>query len=349
MRNTKPLKGRLAVALPLLLVAMFVIVSAQTTFAASTPKVIEWRMQSIYPDSDSTKPCIADVIVNRLNKKLAGRLHITFYSAGQIVPEETMFSALGKGVFEAALTAPTWSLGVLYDGLVAFGLPMAWEGDKEAMDFFYKFGFIDYARKLFKEHNVYYASPAPAGAVLLVGNFAFVKPEDIKGKKIWCIGPIASLMKKLGAIPVTFPVAEVYTAMKLGTVDGCVTGVGEIEGFGLKEISKYYTLPPIMDPIMCCWLINLDAWNALPVDIQETIEDTLRNELQPQMMKCLSDIAVETYASAKKAGMQEEKMGPEALKAVKTASYAVWEEVQKKCKYPETVKMLQDYLATKGK
>ena len=42
-------------------------------------------------------------------------------------------------------------------------------------------------------------------------------------------------------------------------------------------------------------------------------------------------------------------MGPEALKAVRTGSYAVWEEVQKKCKYPETVKMLQDFLATKGK
>lgn len=329
----------------MVVMAIFLISSITSSYAKA--EVIEWRMQSIYPDSDTTKPCNADPIVNTLNKRLEGKLHITYYSAGQIVPEETMFSALGKGVFEMALTAPTWSLGVVFDGIVAAGLPMAWRGDDEALDFFYKYGFIDHARKLFAKHNIYYAAPIPAGPISFMGNFAFKKPEDIKGKKLWSIGPHAALVKTMGGIPVTFPVAEIYTSIKLGTIDGCVLGYGELEGMGIKEVVKYYNAPAYLDPFMCCLMINSKAWNDLPKDIQKTIDETLIELQQTDMRACYKDFIGNSLKKAKEAGVEEIRWDSETEDFVLNASKKVWNEIEKKCKDPETVKILKAFAAAR--
>jgi TRAP-type C4-dicarboxylate transport system substrate-binding protein len=64
--------------------------------------------------------------------------------------------------------------------------------------------------------------------------------DDLKGMNIRVYGTAQTeMLKALGAVPVSIPLAEVYTALEQGTVDGGITGT--YTGYALKwyEVNKY--------------------------------------------------------------------------------------------------------------
>lgn len=311
-------------------------------------KAIEWRMQSLYPAADLSTSLQGQTIVDTLNERLAGKLHITYYMPGQIVPEEEMFDALSKGVYDAALYSPTWSMGQIPEGIVAFGLPMGWQNVDQVFEFFYDYGFLEWMRELHAERNIFYACPLPASPLPIMSNFAFRKVEDIKGKKLWSIGPTASYVEHLGAAATIFPPAEMYMALKLGTIDGFIYSTAELETSGYKEVIKYINWPAVVDPLCVDWIINLDSWNALPADVQQTIEDTLVEIGPPTYDKYMVE-NVAGIEAAKAIGVEEIHMEPSEVAKLRAVAAKVWEETSAKSdRGRQTVQMLKDYLATKG-
>jgi TRAP-type C4-dicarboxylate transport system substrate-binding protein len=318
------------------------------TPTAAPAAAIEWKMQTIYPASDTSTPCIAEKIVNTLNDRLKGKLHITLYMPGQIVPEEGMFDALKRGVFDAAFMAPTWYQNFIPDAIVGFGLPLGWQGYDMDMEFFYKYGFLKYMRDIHAEQNVYYVCPNPFGQSTFLTNFPYRKLEDIKGKKLWCIGTTAAYLRNLGGVPVTFPISELYMALKLGTLDGTSGALSDLDANKWKEVVKYVNFPLNINPNNGAWLVNLKIWNELPPDVQKTIEDTIM-ELQPEMWKCIEDYGIAGVEAAKNAGVQINTMEPSEVQRLRPAALKVWQDVAKRSdRAPKTVQMLKDFLATKG-
>jgi TRAP-type mannitol/chloroaromatic compound transport system substrate-binding protein len=311
-------------------------------------KTISWRMQSLYPATDLSTSLQGQTIVDTLNKRLEGKLQIKFYMPGQIVPEEEMFDALSKGVYDAALYSTTWSVGQLPEGIVAFGLPMGWKNVNQVFEFFYDYGFLKWMRKLHVEHNIFYACPLPCSPLPIMSNFPFRKLEDIKGKKLWSIGPTASYVQHLGATSTIFPPAEMYMALKLGTIDGFIYSTAELETSGYKEVIKYINWPAVIDPLCVEWIINLKSWNALPPDIQKTIEDTLVEIGQPMFEKYMADNR-KGLEAAERAGVKTIHMEPGEVEKLRGIAAEVWEETAAKSESSrQTVQMLKDYLATKG-
>jgi len=311
-------------------------------------KTFQWRMQSLYPASDLSTSLQAQTIVNTLNEKLKDKLQIKLFMPGQIVPEEEMFDALSKGVYDAALFSTTWSKGQIPEGIVAFGLPMGWQNADQVFEFFYKFGFLDWMRKLHAKKNIFYACPLPASPLPIMSNFAFNKLEDIKGKKIWSIGPTASYVQKLGAKATTFPPAEMYMALKLGTIDGFIYSTAELETSKYKEVIKYINWPAVIDPLCVEWIINLDSWNKLPGDVKQTIEETLV-QIGPGMFDKYMVDNNKGIEAAKAIGVQEVHMAPEEVAKLRSVAASVWEETAALSDSArKTVQMLRDYLSSKG-
>ena len=318
------------------------------TPVAAPAAAIEWKMQTIYPAGDSSTPCNAQIIANTLNERLKDKLHVTLYMPGQIVPEEQMFEALKKGVYDVGFMAPTWYQSFIPDAMVGFGLPLGWQGYDMDMEFFYKYGFLTYMREIHAQQDVYYLGPASFGSIAITGNFPFRKLEDLKGKKIWSIGVGAALIKNLGGVPVTFPISESYMALKLGTLDGTLTGVSDMDSMGYKEVVKFLNFPPMMDPINGSVLISLMAWKKLPQDLQKGVEDTFM-ELRPAMEKCIGNYYATAVEASKKAGVQVITMDPSEVQRLRPGALKVWEDIAKRSdRAPKTVQMLRDFLATKG-
>lgn len=181
-----------------------------------------------------------------------------------------------------------------------------------------------------------------------MSNFPFRKLADIKGKKIWSIGPTASYVQGLGATSTIFPPAEMYMALKLGTIDGFIYSTAELETSGYKEVIKYINWPAVIDPLCVEWIINLDSWNALPPDVQQTIEDTLVEIGPPIFEKYMVDNR-KGLEAAKAAGVKRINMEPSEVAKLRAVAAVVWKETAAKSdRARKTVQMLRDYLATKG-
>ena len=107
------------------------------------------------------------------------------------------------------------------------------------------------------------------------------KLEDIKGMKIrtFSVG-LADFVAALGGEPVSMPVADLYTGLERGTIQGAITGPDQVEGQRLYEVCKGLT------DILCgsspaYTVISKKSWDRLPADLKKVIEDlapTLTNK-----------------------------------------------------------------------
>ncbi len=308
-------------------------------------KVIKWKAQTMFPPADTGTVVQAQGIVDLTNKALEGKLHTTLYQAGQLAPESVMTDALSRGVLDAALTIPQIRSQA---GEVGFGMPFGWENIDQVMEFYYDYGFLDFMRKIDKKKNVFFAAPMPFGPNVLFTKFPLNKIENMKGKKIWCDGTTAAFAKALGAEPVWFDPGEIYMGLKLGTVDGVYFSLAELETSKLKEVVKYVIFPAPINPLVEDWIINLESWNALTPEMQQIYEKTLRENI----VGFYKEIAIRDQKgleAAKKYGVQVITLQGEELKKYKAASSSAWEHVAGKDKQSaQAVKMLKDYLSSKG-
>jgi tripartite ATP-independent transporter DctP family solute receptor len=101
-------------------------------------------------------------------------------------------------------------------------------------------------------------------------------PDDFKGFKVRI--PVSqlgvSMFKALGASPATINFSEVYTALQTHVVDGQENPLSIIDTGKLFEVQKYCSMTNHMWDGF--WFLgNRRAWERLPKDIQEIVENEL--------------------------------------------------------------------------
>jgi len=95
--------------------------------------------------------------------------------------------------------------------------------------------------------------------------------DDLVGKKIRLYGIYQTVYDRLGVSAVSFPSSEVYEGLQRGTIDGAITG------WPTSHVSRSHhevstdALVMGLGPAASGYLINLDAWNALPTIVQDAM------------------------------------------------------------------------------
>ncbi len=119
-------------------------------------------------------------------------------------------------------------------------------------------------------------NPVPTGLIITKGKQVKTL-EDLKNLKLRSYGYIGRTLNKMGAVSVSMPAPEMYTAIQRGTVDGAHFVLASIESFKLHEVSKYITVNTGLEVYACLVdVMNLKTWNKLPTEIQKIIEDINR-------------------------------------------------------------------------
>jgi len=119
-------------------------------------------------------------------------------------------------------------------------------------------------------------NPVPTGLIITKGKQVKTL-EDLKGVKLRSYGYIGRTLNNLGAVSVSMPAPEMYTAIQRGTVDGAHFVLASIESFKMHEVSKYITVNTGLEVYACLVdVMNLKTWNKLPTEIQKVIEDVNR-------------------------------------------------------------------------
>jgi TRAP-type C4-dicarboxylate transport system substrate-binding protein len=91
--------------------------------------------------------------------------------------------------------------------------------------------------------------------------------------KIRCTGTSLKVASALGATPVAMPQTETYDALQKGVVDGCLSPIETLKGWKFAEVIKSTTENfGSSYSILFFVAMNKKKWDALPKDVQETIE-----------------------------------------------------------------------------
>ncbi|MDI6756060.1 MAG: TRAP transporter substrate-binding protein DctP [Thermodesulfobacteriota bacterium] len=107
---------------------------------------------------------------------------------------------------------------------------------------------------------------------------------DFKGMKIRTAGLIPTLaLKLMGASPLSIPTAEIFEAVKRGTVDAIQTSRGWGLGFGLPDVCTHVNYWKVQSVFSGMLIVNKAKFDALPPDLQKILLETGR-EMQGQAM-----------------------------------------------------------------
>ncbi len=98
--------------------------------------------------------------------------------------------------------------------------------------------------------------------------------EDWKGLRVRAGGGIGKAMEKLGAIPTSMPATEVYTSIERGTIDAVSFPFTYAHvAYKIHEVSDWFTANMSPGTTECPVVINKDAYNALPEQYKQLLED----------------------------------------------------------------------------
>ncbi len=129
--------------------------------------------------------------------------------------------------------------------------------------------------------------------------------DGLKGLKIKTASSFTTdALQLFGAVPVTLPVTDTYTALERGVLDGVAMPFDGIVIFKLNELLKYYT-PSDFYSLVFWVAMNKNKFESLPDHVKKVIEENSGLTFSREHGKSFD----QTYAAMKqiclKTGMQE--------------------------------------------
>lgn len=261
-------------------------------------------------------------LVEEINQKAEGELEIKYVGGPEAVPGFKQFEALRNGVVDIIFGAESYYGRQVTGG--AYTHLTRLDPIKEREN-----GYYDLRVELLKKHNVHYLGRAEFGVWFQIFTNKPVKTiEELKGQKLRVSATYEAFVKKLGAVPVTLPGSDIYTALERGTIDGYAWSVlGNVQ-MGWVDVCKYILEPRIYQMNIEA-LVNLKKWESLPDHLKKLMTNSMI-ENEKKYMTIMAGIAEKEYAEMQKRGMKVIKFSPEESKRYVDLAYeAGWEEVIK--------------------
>ena len=209
-----------------------------------------------------------------------GRLEMTPYPEGALVPPTELHEGVKTGTVEMANICAPYFSGVMPIANLIYGFPGTYRSYEDMMIHHREFGFADVLRRAFDAYGLHYLGDSPDGGYVLVVNKPVTKVADFQGMKLRATGAVGETFKQLGASVIYCPGAELYTAVATGVVEGCVYGGPHtaLDQMKLAEVVDYVVMPYLLSthgPLT--YVVNKDAWNALPDDLKAIVETQVQN------------------------------------------------------------------------
>ena len=242
--------------------------------ATTSMERFNWKLVTTWPPNFPGLGTGVNTLVRYIEAMSAGRIRIQIYAAGELIPALEVFDAVSRGTAE-----------------IGHGAAYYWRGQSEAAQFFcsipfgmtahemngwlYYGGGLELWRETYAPFNL---MPFPAGntGVQMGGwfNKRIDTIADLRGLKMRIPGIGGEALRLAGGTPVTLPGSEIFTALQTGSIDATEwVGPYNDVAMGLHQAASYYYYPGWQEPgptLEC--IINQEAWNTLPEDLQAIVE-----------------------------------------------------------------------------
>ncbi len=241
---------------------------------AKKEKTYRWKMVTTWGPHFPVLGEGADKMAQWVEKMSGGRLKITVYGGGELVPALGVFDAVSQGTVEMGHSAAYYWAGKCPSAQFFAAIPFGFNA--QAMNaWMYSGGGIKLWEEAYKPFNV---KPFVAGntGVQMGGwfNKEINSIEDFKGLKMRMPGLGGKVIAKAGASAILVAGGEIYTNLERGVIDA-TEWIGPYHDYlmGFYKAAKYYYYPGWHEtgtPLEAT--VNLKAWNALPDDLKAILE-----------------------------------------------------------------------------
>jgi TRAP-type mannitol/chloroaromatic compound transport system substrate-binding protein len=249
-----------------------------TTGTLAAPAIaqgkIEWNIASAFPKAAPGVGTNVTRYAELVAKLSDGRMQLTVYGAGELVPPFSVEDAVQQGNIPVGHGPTYYAAGKnpalhWYTG-VPFGMTsnehyawLRWGGGQEIWDDIY-------AQRGLKPFYCGNSNTQSGGWY----KKKIESLDDLQGLNMRIAGLGGEMMRKLGVNAVLLPPTEIFQALQSGAIDAA-EWVGPLldQAFGLQRISKFCYVPAHAEPGAAVAVVfNQDAWDELPDDLKAICE-----------------------------------------------------------------------------
>ena len=216
----------------------------------------------------------AERLAKRITELSDGRLDVTYFGGGELVPPFGVFDAVATGASEFGHTAPYFAVGqvraTMYFTTFPYGLM------QEEIAGWIRFGG---GQALWDEaYAPFGVKPFYAGGSGTQAGGWFRKEirslADLQGLKMRIAGLGGDIMKRIGVTTVLTPPGEIFTALQTNVVDAAeFVGPWNDVALGLYQVAPYYYLPAFHEPgasLEC--IVNQAFFDGLSPSLKRVVE-----------------------------------------------------------------------------
>lgn len=229
-------------------------------------KVTKWVFQPCFDSSDAGWANGVVPWIKAVEEATEGTVKIKLEPAGAITSGSEAFGATAAGMIDGYAGWATVYGGDMPEGMLAFGLAMGANNYRDAWAAMFgdpKYRIGDIVQKAANDRNLQWVGWTSQGPNAMFTKFPVNKLEDLAGKKMRAGGPHALFHAAMGGAPVAMGGGDIYTAIKLGTIDGTYWDTGGIDDMAFHEVIKYAIMPGWCPSQHQEIYVNLDQWKAL--------------------------------------------------------------------------------------
>ncbi|MEM7098876.1 MAG: TRAP transporter substrate-binding protein [Pseudomonadota bacterium] len=249
-----------------------------TVEAVTDSKVYKWKLITTWPKNLPGLGTAPERLAQKLKVMSNGRLDIKVYGAGELVGAFEVFDAVSQGTAEMGHGAAYYWRGKIPIAAMFSTVPFGMNAQEMN-------GWLHYGGGLELWQELY----APFGLVPLASGNTGVQMagwfnkeinslQDLQGLKMRIPGLGGEVLQRAGGVPVALPGGEVFTALQTGVIDA-TEWVGPYNdlALALHTVAKYYYYPGWHEPGPTLEaIVNKEAWDSLPPDLQAMVEMATR-------------------------------------------------------------------------
>ena len=319
--------------------------SGETETAAPEGETFKWKMTTQGP-AVSIWHYANEYFVDIVNKMSGGRMEVELHPGGSLFPVPDTLDNVSQGVVQMAQCGgaafggkdPTFSA-------VSFVTGASIDNTMDEAVYVWHTDYHNIVTDLYAKYGCVWLAPGWIPGEQYVSTVPIRTAADYEGLKIRASGMSELLFKELGASTTYVQGSEIYSALQLGTIDGCdAAGAAGNWDMGLHEVTKYIIMPGFhLSMGHIDHFVNQEAWDSLPPDMQEILRvaaiaggDHFGNEIHAKNLVCQQQMV--DY------GLEVITLPDDELAKIHQAALNVWDDISTST--PEAAELISIYEET---
>ncbi|MEM9832198.1 MAG: TRAP transporter substrate-binding protein [Bacteroidota bacterium] len=232
-----------------------------------------WKMVTTWPPNFPILGEGCNLFAQWVKEMSGGRMEITVYGGGELVPALEVFDAVSSGAVEVGHGAGYYWAGKVPAAQVFATVPFGMNA-QQMNAWLIGGGGTELWQKTYRDFNLI---PYPGGNTGMQMGGWFNEEirvlSDIQGLKMRIPGIGGKVFNRAGGTSVLVAGGEIYTNLERGVIDA-TEWIGPFHDYqmGFYQVAKYYYYPGWHEPGTALELtVNKEKYEALPIDLQNII------------------------------------------------------------------------------